>query len=337
MNEPWPGENWTPCVTGCPDLEQQLLAPFYARMSEAVRTVDRRHPLYVEPFVLFNFGLAATALPGAGPAHALSTHVYALDADANLAVMQRSVEAATRDGAPVLTTEWGATNDPAVVTALADQFDSQLLPWLFWSYYENVILEPHLPATPDNLRGPVLDALDAGVSDCGERHADAPRLRRREPYARLRVRDDAAGRAPRPVLGADDDHRAGCPLSDRLCRGRDRCQGDFEAVRAFVDPREPASGNGGLRARHTGSVPVAAPGRRAASASATMHSAAITGTSTRRASCSDRRAHRSRPARAGSPRARPTPPRRCRRRVGDPVRDRRRRRALDMTSPRRRR
>ena len=159
MNEPWPGANWTPCVTGCPELEQQLLAPFYARMADAVRAVDRRHPLYVEPFVLFNFGAAATALPGSGSANALSTHVYALDDAANLAVMQRSVEAATRDGAPVLITEWGATNDPAVVTTMADQFDSQLLPWLFWSYYENVILDPHLPVSPDNLRGPVLDAL----------------------------------------------------------------------------------------------------------------------------------------------------------------------------------
>ena len=56
MNEPWPGADWTPCLTGCPDLEQQLLAPFYARMTDAVRSVDRRHPLYVEPFVLFNFG-----------------------------------------------------------------------------------------------------------------------------------------------------------------------------------------------------------------------------------------------------------------------------------------
>ena len=44
----------------------------------------------------------------------------------------------------------------------ADQFDSQLLPWLFWSYYENVILDPHLRRTPDNLRGPVLDVLTRG-------------------------------------------------------------------------------------------------------------------------------------------------------------------------------
>jgi endoglycosylceramidase len=159
MNEPWPGANWAPCLTGCPDLEQQLLAPFYARMSEAVASVDRHHPVYVEPFVLFNFGSAATSLPGAGSANALSTHVYAGDDNANLAVMQRSVEAATRDGVPVLATEWGATHEPAIVTTMADQFDSQLLPWLFWAYDEDIILDMTLPPTADNLRGPVLDAL----------------------------------------------------------------------------------------------------------------------------------------------------------------------------------
>ena len=210
-------------------------------MADAVRAVDRRHPLYVEPFVLFNFGAAATALPGSGSANALSTHVYALDDAANLAVMQRSVEAATRDSAPVLITEWGATNDPAVVTTMAGQFDSQLLPWLFWSYYENVILDPHLPVSPENLRGPVLDALDPRVSHRGERHADAPRLRRRQSHTRLRIRDDATGWAPRAVLDTDHDQRAGRALSRRLRRDRDGCKGRVACVRTIDHPAEPAA------------------------------------------------------------------------------------------------
>ena len=48
-------------------------------MTAAVRAVDRRHPVFVEPFVLFNFGAADTTLPGRGSTNALSTHVYALD------------------------------------------------------------------------------------------------------------------------------------------------------------------------------------------------------------------------------------------------------------------
>ena len=97
MNEPWPGTNWSTCVTGCPDLEQSLLAPFYARMTAAVRSVDRHRPVFVEPFVLFNFGGTDTSLPGAGSPNVLATHVYALDSAANGSVMDRSVAAAVRD------------------------------------------------------------------------------------------------------------------------------------------------------------------------------------------------------------------------------------------------
>src|SRR3954454_812853 len=71
MNEPWSGTDWQSCLTGCPDLEQQLLAPFYARVTAAVREVDRIRPVYVEPFTLFNFGNADTSLPGAGSPNVL--------------------------------------------------------------------------------------------------------------------------------------------------------------------------------------------------------------------------------------------------------------------------
>ena len=91
MNEPWPGADWSSCLTGCADLEASRLAPFYARMTAAVRSVDRRHPVLVEPFVLFNFGNADTSLPGPGSPNVLSTHVYALDAKGNASAMDRSV------------------------------------------------------------------------------------------------------------------------------------------------------------------------------------------------------------------------------------------------------
>ena len=162
MNEPWPGTNWTPCVTGCPDLEAQLLEPFYERMEAAVRSVDAIHPIYEEPFVLFNFGQGDTILPGPSarsPRDVLSTHVYALTAADDASTMDRSVAAAERDQAAVLVTEWGAVNDPAVIERLADQFDERLLPWLFWAYNENVVHDSTLPLVGDNLNEAVLDAL----------------------------------------------------------------------------------------------------------------------------------------------------------------------------------
>jgi endoglycosylceramidase len=159
MNEPWPGTNWQSCVAGCPDLEQQLLAPFHARMTEAVRRVDRRRPVFVEPFVLFNFGGADTSLPGVGSPNALSTHAYALDAAANAAVMDRSIAAAERDGAPVLVTEWGAVDDPAFLDGFADQFDERRLSWLFWAYNGHVVMDSTRPLVPPNLDLTVRDAL----------------------------------------------------------------------------------------------------------------------------------------------------------------------------------
>jgi endoglycosylceramidase len=159
MNEPWPGADWQPCVTGCPELEARLLAPFYARMTAAVRAVDRRHPLFVEPFVLFNFGNAETALVGAGSDNVLSTHAYAVNAAGNALVMDHSVAAAERDAAPVLVTEWGATVDPTFLTQTEDQFDARLVPWLYWSYNGLVVSDSRQPLVSPNLNVAVLDAL----------------------------------------------------------------------------------------------------------------------------------------------------------------------------------
>lgn len=159
MNEPWPGTDWTSCVTGCPELEQQLLVPFYERMTAAVRSVDRHHPVFVEPFVLFNFGAADTSLPGAGSTNMLSTHVYALSADADASAMDRSLAAAERDGVALLVTEWGATNDPATIVRTAEQFDARLVPWLYWSYNGHVVTDSTRPLVPGNVNVAVLDAL----------------------------------------------------------------------------------------------------------------------------------------------------------------------------------
>jgi endoglycosylceramidase len=159
MNEPWPGTDWSACVTGCPDLEQKLLAPFYARMTAAVREVDKQRPVYVEPFVLFNFGNTDTSLPGLGSSNVLSTHVYALDAAANLSVMDRSVAAAERDGVPVIVTEWGDSTDPAALNPLEDGYDAHLLPWLYWSYNGDIVADSNLPLVPPNLDLAGLGAL----------------------------------------------------------------------------------------------------------------------------------------------------------------------------------
>jgi endoglycosylceramidase len=155
LNEPWPGATWMPCLAagvGCPDLEASLLHPFGAKAAAAVRAITSQQLVFVEPFVLFNFGQAPTMLPGAGSDTALAFHSYAVDVAGEEAVVRYAVEAAERDGAPVLETEFGATNDPATLTRLTAQADARLVPWIFWAYNENVVADRDAPAGPDNLR-----------------------------------------------------------------------------------------------------------------------------------------------------------------------------------------
>jgi endoglycosylceramidase len=139
FNEPWPGTTWSACVNdpnGCPALDRRELDSFYGAMSGALRTVDRNHLLFVEPFVLFNFGESKThvALPGRDPHSGLSFHVYALDTAHEPNVIQNAEEWSRTTTGALLSTEWGATSDPGAITRQAGELDAALVPWIFWSY-----------------------------------------------------------------------------------------------------------------------------------------------------------------------------------------------------------
>lgn len=160
VNEPWPGADWQDCaydrVNGCPDEEQSKLVPFYRRGLEISRRVAPDRLLFVEPFVLFNFGQAPTTIPGPGPGFGLSFHSYALDVAGEEAVVRFGREAAERDGAPALVTEFGATTDLVLVERLLDQFDSQLLPWMWWAYGERIVADREEPLTEESITNPDL-------------------------------------------------------------------------------------------------------------------------------------------------------------------------------------
>jgi endoglycosylceramidase len=163
INEPFPGAAFSPClldVAGCPELERQLLMPFYRKAGEAARRVAPRQLVFVEPFTLFNFGNGPTALPGRDFGNALAIHSYALGVAAEESVVFYGVAAAQRDSAPLLLTEFGATTDAETLNRLTAQFESGLVPWLFWAY-GRIIQDMSQPAGPDNLRS--VEALNALV------------------------------------------------------------------------------------------------------------------------------------------------------------------------------
>jgi endoglycosylceramidase len=166
MNEPWPGADWQPCIdpnaTRCHELEQERLAPFYRKATAAVRAVTRQQQVWVEPFVLFNFGQTSTSLPGAGTGNVLSFHSYALDATAEQGVVDNAVAAAERDQQPLVETEFGATLDVPTLRRLTEQADSGIVSWMFWAYPEEIMINRGTsPASVDNLRS--LDTFRALV------------------------------------------------------------------------------------------------------------------------------------------------------------------------------
>lgn len=158
MNEPWPGSVYESCLTGCPDIEQARLVPFGERMTAAIRAVDQDHFVFSEPWVLFNFGQTRTSLSGIGaPASGLSFHVYGTAPRFDEATVDNAIASDTGDA--LLITEFGATRDVATIERLTGVFDDRLVPWLFWTWDEDMIRDVKLPPTPDNVHGEVVAAL----------------------------------------------------------------------------------------------------------------------------------------------------------------------------------
>ncbi len=154
MNEPWPGTDWARCASaaGCPDLESALLRPFYEQVSAVVRRLDPRQFLFVEPFVLFNFGRAPTSVPAfTDPGLALSFHSYALDLAGEQGVVRSAIDAAERQNVPLLATEFGATLDPSTLERLGGELSQGLVPWIEWAY-NGMIADSAQPAGLGNLR-----------------------------------------------------------------------------------------------------------------------------------------------------------------------------------------
>jgi endoglycosylceramidase len=141
INEPWPGHVWEPCIdaAGCTDLEQELLTPFYEKVTTAVRDVTDTQQVWVEPFVLFNFGQGPTSIPGSDSDNVLSWHSYALDVAGEEGVAAFAREAAERDSTPAVATEFGATTDPVMTNRLLDQIEGGLMGWMFWAYNEQIV------------------------------------------------------------------------------------------------------------------------------------------------------------------------------------------------------
>jgi endoglycosylceramidase len=146
LNEPWPGTAFATCANtaGCPTFDKDILAPFYRRVIQRIRGVDQTHLAFYEPHVLFNFG-ANTNIPGLGFRKVgFSFHDYCLVGlvrgapmtcdQADSAVFDNADAHARRTGDALLLSEYGATDDVATLTRIANLADRHMVSWQEWHY-----------------------------------------------------------------------------------------------------------------------------------------------------------------------------------------------------------
>jgi endoglycosylceramidase len=154
LNEPWPGTTWQDCISpeGCP-VQDAALDAFGTKMTQAIRSVDPTGLVFGEPYVLFNFGQGPThiSLPGGDPASGMAWHMYTADPALEPAVVDFAAQWAAGTGGALLNTEFGAVSDPAAIDRMTGELDNGLMPWIWWAYNEQILLDAHEPPTDANL------------------------------------------------------------------------------------------------------------------------------------------------------------------------------------------
>ena len=179
LNEPWPGTEFAPCATaaGCPAFDKKLAA-FERRSITAIRRADRRHLVWYEPNVLFDFG-GPTHLPDLGDARAgLSFHDYcAAETSPTCPPLERkgmsnAVAHSRKTGDALLLSEFGSTDNLTTLARVEDEADAQLVPWTEWAYCgcadptgsippatEGLVLDPRSAPTGANVKSAKLAVL----------------------------------------------------------------------------------------------------------------------------------------------------------------------------------
>ena len=140
--------------------------PMYARVTRAIRSVDRRHIIFIEPAMSANMGIPTAIEPlkdetgRRDPQQAYAPHGYDIVVDTTsqdlnnhdriALIFRRHDEFAARHSLPMLVGEWGAYADHehSVETA---RFTTRLFDRLgcgdtFWAYGRGFEKSPLLPA-----------------------------------------------------------------------------------------------------------------------------------------------------------------------------------------------
>jgi endoglycosylceramidase len=180
LNEPWPGSPWAGCAVpaGCPAFDTGPLAAMTRKSTRAIRKADKRHIVWQEPNVIFNFG-SASHLPAIGSNTGLSFHDYCLTAGApdcptmEALPFQNADTEAKQTNRALLLSEFGATDDLATLNRIPGLADDHMVSWLEWAYcgcgdpttsgpgdVQAIVQDPKKPPTGSNVFHGKLAALD---------------------------------------------------------------------------------------------------------------------------------------------------------------------------------
>lgn len=167
FNEPWPGINWSSCLSSCKNLDQDELNKAYLYAARAIRKAGSKQLIFAEPFVTFNFGGETTYIspPLNSQQSGMSFHVYPFPGNiqaeltAAQATVQHAISWSNLTHGALLNTEWGATGDVLLLDGESSILNKNLIPWIYWSFDGEIVKDVHLPPTGTNLVTTTLQAL----------------------------------------------------------------------------------------------------------------------------------------------------------------------------------
>lgn len=153
INEPWSGSQWPVCArpSGCQKFESEKLQPFYEHVLAGIRKVDPYNIVWLEPQVLFDFGVQSHlgARPIADEQLGLSWHNYCFAAPLMKAfrikesstcerqeerVFKNAEALVARLGSASFLSEFGASHDLVDIRRVVEGADKNMVGWAFWSY-----------------------------------------------------------------------------------------------------------------------------------------------------------------------------------------------------------
>lgn len=140
MNEPLPGNQYTPTLAGSPYFEAQQLTPFYNQVAAAIRSVNPEVPIFFEPAITASFQIPVQLGTVNDPNTVLSFHDYiyvdqngVLLPDANV-IANNALAYAKAHGIPAMMTEFGSSSNQSFIAAELQPADQNTIGWTEWSY-----------------------------------------------------------------------------------------------------------------------------------------------------------------------------------------------------------